>query len=413
MRVRGAAAAAACVLLGACASAPTASPEVTRAGPAGGSLFIAGGGALDTALIARFVELAGGTDARIVIVPTAGLDETFPPSWPGYRLFAQAGVRDVRVLHTRDRAEADSEHFTAPLRMATGVWLTGGRQWRLTDVYLGTRTQREIENVMRRGGVVGGTSAGASVQASYMVRGAPESNTIMMAPGRDTGFGLLPDAAVDQHLTARGRQEDMLEVVDRHPALLGIGIDEGTAVVVTGDRAGIIGRGRVAFYNAADRDSLQYYFLQPGDTFDLATRSTVSGRRIPPRAVRDEAEVIRVVERLFDAMRTRDTSTIRTLLHERIRILVPLEQDGSTRLRVSTADDFIEQVALSPRRFDERAIRPIVRIDGPLASVWTHYEFLLDSEFSHCGTDSFQLLRPGDSWIITALAYTIRRDGCR
>jgi cyanophycinase len=395
-----------------CASAPHAAPAPTRAGPQNGTLFIAGGGPLDADLLARFVQLAGGADARIVIIPTAGTEDTFSDTWPGLRIFESAGAGSVTVLHTRDRGVADSDAFVEPLRSATAVWLPGGRQWRLTDVYLGTRTQRELLALLDRGGVVGGTSAGASVQASFMVRGAPESNTVMIAPGRETGFGLLRDAAVDQHLTARGRQDDMLAVIARHPALLGIGIDESTALIVTGDRAEVAGRGRVAFYNTADRDSLAYYFLGAGGIFDLAARRTLRGTRIEPQTVRDEAAVIAVVNRLFDAMRSRDTATIRSLTHPELRLFVPIETAQGTTVRVSTVNDFIGQVARSAERLDERAIRPVARVDGPLATVWTYYEFVRGSEFSHCGTDAFQFARTGDGWVITALSYTVRRDGC-
>jgi cyanophycinase len=401
-------------LLAGCATAalPVAETPTTRAGPAAGSLFIAGGGALDADLLARFVELAGGSGARIVVIPTAGLEDSFPASWPGLRLFRSAGVHSVSVLHTRSRDVADSEAFVAPLRQATGVWLPGGRQWRLTDVYLGTRTQHELLALLERGGVVGGTSAGASVQASYMVRGAPESNAIMMAPGRDRGFGLLRDAAIDQHLTARGRQDDMLGVIEQYPALLGIGIDEGTALVVRGDRAEIAGRGRVAFYNAADRESLDYYFLTDGGVFDLSTRRTIAGARVTPQTVRDEAEVVAVVNRLFDAMRGRDTAAIRDMTHPQMRIFVPAEQQGRMHVIVRTVDEFIAQVASSTERLDERAIQPVARVDGDIASVWTYYEFVLGSTFSHCGTDAFHFVRADHGWIITALSYTVRRDQC-
>ena len=99
---------------------------------------------------------------------------------------------------------ADTEAFAAPLKTARGVWFAGGRQWRLVDAYMGTRTQREIEAVLARGGVVGGCSAGATIQGSYLVRGAREGNQIMMAKGYEEGFGYLRGVAIDQHLLASG-----------------------------------------------------------------------------------------------------------------------------------------------------------------------------------------------------------------
>ena len=109
---------------------------------------------------------------------------------------------------------------------------------------MGTRTQREIEGVLARGGVVGGSSAGATIQGSYLVRGAREGNQIMMAKGYEEGFGYLRGVAIDQHLLVRGRQDDLVEVIKAKPELLGIGLDEPTAIVVKGDRFLVVGQSR-------------------------------------------------------------------------------------------------------------------------------------------------------------------------
>jgi cyanophycinase len=276
----------------ACAGHATSQPApeaATAVGPQTGTLIIAGGGRLGPEILDRFVALAGGAAARIVIIPTAGEQDTFPDDWSGYQQFRTMGVQELTVLHTRDPRTANRTDFVAPLQRATGVWFPGGRQWRLADAYLGTRTVRELFALLDRGGVVGGTSAGASIQPSYMVRGAPEGNHIMMALGHEEGFGFLREVAVDQHLLARNRQNDLLSVIETHPRLLGIGIDEGTAILVRGDRAEVIGRSRVAFYNASDANGAAYYFLEPGDAFDLARRRTLSGQRIPPETAHQSA----------------------------------------------------------------------------------------------------------------------------
>lgn len=245
----------------------------TAVGPSRGALVVVGGGRIGQDIIDRYIELAGGREkARIVVIPTAGEGDAYPPDWAGVRMFRDAGVKNVTVLHTRDRKVADSESFVAPLRKATGVWFAGGRQWRLVDAYLGTRTHRELDRLLARGGVIGGTSAGASIQASYMVRGARSGNTIVMAPGYETGFGFLRNAAVDQHLLARNRQDDLLQVIARYPHLLGIGLDEGTAIIVRGDTAEVIGRSKAAFYNTDQANPRVYFFLANGDRFDLAAR---------------------------------------------------------------------------------------------------------------------------------------------
>ena len=252
-------------------------PEEIRVGPTHGTLVVVGGGTLGPEIIRRFVEAAGGSSARIVVIPTAGEQDTFPADWSGLRPFRSAGAKSVTLLHTRDPKIADTDEFVAPLRNATGVWIPGGRQWRLADSYLNTRTLNELHALLERGGAIGGTSAGASVQASYMMRGAREGNTVVMAPGYEQGFGFLRDAAVDQHLSARNRQRDMLQVVERYPKLLGIGLDEGTAIVVRGDTAEIIGKDRVAFYNTEPGKPNRFFWLKPGDRFELNRRVVLLG----------------------------------------------------------------------------------------------------------------------------------------
>ena len=246
-------------------------------GPDRGSLLVVGGGELGVEIRRSFLEMAGGAEAPLVVIPTAGEGQDYGDDHPDAKLWRAAGFRDVKVLHTRDRAMAERESFAAPLTRARAVWFSGGRQWRLVDSYMGTRTQREIEGVLARGGVIGGSSAGATIQGSYLVRGAREGNTIMMAPGYEKGFGYLKNVAIDQHLLKRKREKDLVPVVTKHPELLGIGIDESTAVVVKGDRFEVIGASKVAIYEhgaAARGDG--FYFLNPGDGFDLRERRKVA-----------------------------------------------------------------------------------------------------------------------------------------
>lgn len=250
-------------------------PEWTapRVGPADGALLIAGGGPLGPEIWGRFLELAGGPDGRIVVIPTAGTEEAFPSDWSGLQGLRAAGALNLTVLHTRDRDEANSDEFARTIREATGVWFPGGRQWRLVDAYLGTRVHEELFRLLERGGVIGGTSAGASIQASFLVRGDPATNAILVSPEYQVGFGFLSEAAVDQHLLARNRQEDLWEVLEAHPELLGIGLDEGTAIVVTGDRAEVIGSSRVVIYDASG-PGRESWSLGPGEVLDLGRRSS-------------------------------------------------------------------------------------------------------------------------------------------
>ena len=243
--------------------AAAAEPHV---GPPQGTLFIVGGGDM-AKLWPEFLELAGGREAPIVVIPTA--NETIEVDGRSAVALRALGARQVTQLHTRDPKIADTEEFVAPLRTARAIWITGGRQWRLADAYLGTRTLREIFAVLGRGGVVGGSSAGASIQASYMVRGSPDGNTVMMAPGHERGFALLRDSAIDQHVNTRGRADDLRPVLQAHPTLLGIALDEATAIVVTGDRCRVVGAGGVRFFATPEAVPV---VLSAGARYDLAKR---------------------------------------------------------------------------------------------------------------------------------------------
>ncbi len=246
-------------------------------GPTNGSLVIVGGGLKDTNIINRFIELAGGPASPIVVIPTANEAEQFGEDLAFLTTLRELGATNLTVLHTRDRKEADTEAFVRPLQNARGVWIGGGRQWRLVDSYLHTRTQTELGRLLQRGGVIGGTSAGCSIQASYLVRGARAGNRIMMAPGYEEGFGLLRHTALDQHLLTRGRTNDLIAVVRRFPDLLGIGIDEDTAIIVRGDHFDVIGASKVAIYDPHRTNDLSpYYFLHAGDGFNLQTREQES-----------------------------------------------------------------------------------------------------------------------------------------
>lgn len=250
--------------------APAAHATPLVRGPDAGALIIAGGGELGPEIVGRFITLAGGPNADIVVIPTAGGAAGYGPDCTCLKMFRALGATHLTVLHTTDRAQADSAAFIEPLKHARGVWFVGGRQWRLVDSYLGTRAEAEIKNLLARGGVVGGTSAGASIQASYLVRGARAGNTLMMAPGYEQGFGLIHDAAIDQHVTTRHREADLDAVVAVHPDVLGIGIDQSTAIEVRRDAFTVIGPGHVFIHDGRTQpDGKHYYLLQAGERFDL------------------------------------------------------------------------------------------------------------------------------------------------
>jgi len=182
------------------------------------------------------------------------------------------GIKSITILHTTNRKIANSEDFVKPLRSAQGVWISGGNAGRLSEAYLDTLTQRELEAVLRRGGVIGGNSAGAIIQGSYTIRGNP-NKPVLMAKGSERGFAFMRSVAVNPHLSEAMRQNELVTIVDVHPKLLGIGIDEKAAIVVTGDRIKVIGKGRVAIYDNTKHGGNWYYWLENGDKFNMRTRA--------------------------------------------------------------------------------------------------------------------------------------------
>jgi cyanophycinase len=166
----------------------------------------------------------------------------------------------------------------APLRKATGIWFRGGRQWKLADAYMNTLTQKEFTAVLSRGGVIAGTSAGATIIGSFMVRGDTKGNSIMIGD-HIMGFDFMHHVAIDQHHLKRNRIFDMIGVIKLHPDLLGIGIDESTAIVVQQDLFEVIGASYVAIYdidqiNGQSKGPREQNssFLSKGQKFDLKIR---------------------------------------------------------------------------------------------------------------------------------------------
>jgi cyanophycinase len=263
---------------------PVAAQEAPEYGPAKGTLVIVGGGSMDgTGIVEKFIELAGGPDKMFVIVPTAGGNKNQDGTIREYKeaeviaSWLKRGLKNVKMLHTHDPKVADTEAFAAVLREAHAVWFNGGRQWNIVDSYANTLTFREFHKVLERGGVIGGSSAGATIQGDYLVRGAVAGPQIMMTPEpeHEKGFAFLRRSAIDQHINTRNRWDDLIPVIQKYPNLLGIGLSEGTAIIVTGDRFEVMGKWKVSIH---DNTRLYqpwekpYFVLSPGDVYSMKTR---------------------------------------------------------------------------------------------------------------------------------------------
>jgi cyanophycinase len=234
-----------------------------------GTVILHGGGNVSSNVRDLFVELAGGKDAQLLVIPTADPDT---PEDPGrLDLWRSRNPATVALLHASSRDRAAAEEFAAPLKRATGVWISGGRQGTLSAIYLGTPVERELAALLKRGGVIGGTSAGAAIQSKVMVvRGEAW-----------IGFDLVPNAVIDQHFVARNRQERLWRVLEAHPQRIGIGVDEDTAAIICGDQLKVLGESTVSIcVTAHGSQSRRFEQLKTGDQFDLKSlRSEVADRK--------------------------------------------------------------------------------------------------------------------------------------
>jgi cyanophycinase len=264
----------------------------TRHGPEKGTLIIIGGGTVTPEIWNKFVELAGGKEkAKLVVVTAAAGDSAALSLSAVESLKKNTGVTKVTLLHTKNLKEANSEAFIAPLREATGIYFIGGRQWRIADSYLNTLTHQAFQEVLERGGVIAGSSAGASIQGSFLWRGDTKGPHILVGD-HTQGLGFLKNSAIDQHLLRRNRQFDLVDFIKHSPELIGIGLDESTAVIVQKDILEVLGKSYVAIYdyntiigngekhtvnqqevNTASNGS--FFFLSNGQKYDLQNRKVI------------------------------------------------------------------------------------------------------------------------------------------
>ncbi len=268
-------------------AAQVAAEQAPEYGPPNGTLLIAGGGVRDAVIYERFIELGGGAeDGRFIIVPTAGGNYGGDGDVRDYnedqvlRGWRARGVQNVSMLHTHDPAVADTEAFVADLKQATAVWFNGGRQWNIVDSYAGTRTYDEFHKVLERGGVVGGSSAGATILGEYLVRGDTRGSGIVMTDeeNHQLGFEFIRKVAIDQHINTRNRWDHIIPLIEQQPHLLGIGLSEDTAIIVTGDKFEVMGDWMVAVHDntrAYQPWEKPYFVLAPGDMYDMRARRIV------------------------------------------------------------------------------------------------------------------------------------------
>ncbi|MCX2477819.1 cyanophycinase [Pedobacter sp. MC2016-15] len=261
--------------------------SVTKHGPERGSLLIIGGNVGETPSVwNKFVSLAGGRDKAKIVVVTAAVGDSAAYDQKDIELIKKiTGIKSVTLLHTGSLSEANSERFIKPIQQATGVYFLGGRQWRIADAYLNTLTHQAFNDVLKRGGVIAGSSAGASIQGSFLWRGDTSGPDILVGD-HTQGLGFLKNSAIDQHLLKRNRQFDLVDFIRSSPKLIGIGLDEATAVVVQKDTLEVVGKSYVAIYDhdTIVKKNIPFVLLQSGQSYDLKNRKIIAPVKTPKTA---------------------------------------------------------------------------------------------------------------------------------
>lgn len=246
------------------------------------------GGAAGPGLLGRFVELAGGAAARIVVIATAS--STPDTTEAEHRdAFSELGAGRVRALRIDARADANAAGVEPVLREATGVFFTGGDQERITTVIGGTATDSILQSLVAAGTVVlAGTSAGAAMMSGTMIAEGDGRGVNRASVRTGPGLEFLPGVLIDQHFAERGRVNRLLSAVALYPHELGLGIDEDTAILTDGDRFEVLGSGAVTVVDAGAAQDIRVpsqgpitlvgariHVLPAGHTFHLTGRRPV------------------------------------------------------------------------------------------------------------------------------------------
>jgi cyanophycinase len=207
------------------------------------------------------MALAGGKAARLVVIPTASNAADRKEEEEGYlEPWRKYSPASLTLLHTRSRAQADLASFVKPIAEATAVWFSGGDQVKLVAPYRGTAVEREFKALLKRGGVIGGTSAGAAVMSDVMIEGGNPKADV------GHGFGFVTNAICDQHFLRRSRINRLLGVLADRPHLIGLGIDEGTAFVIEGEKWSVVGRSFVMACEVGNNGKpVRFEFFSDGD----------------------------------------------------------------------------------------------------------------------------------------------------
>jgi len=327
-------------------------PATPRPGqPRTGHLLIIGGAEdklRQRQILARFVSLAGGADARVVVISTASsLGDEATDLYVS--LFRGMGITDARGMRPLVRDDANDRRLVAQLEDATAIFMTGGNQLRLSSVIGGTLLGRAIIDRHRHGAVVAGTSAGASAIASHMVAfGTSGATPKQRMTQMSAGLGLLPGVLIDQHFEQRNRFGRLLALIAQSPALLGMGIDEDTAALVSPKGIlEVLGKGSVTILDPAriQTDAYEVKRHRPIMVSGVVLHSLPSGYRFDIRRRRLMAPLRPV------SATDREIASLQAATNRTRRLIRSIAAEGAD----DTAPDRARRRALRARRMDEEA----------------------------------------------------------
>lgn len=274
--------------------------EASQTSQTRGPLVIIGGAEDregECVVLREFVRRAGGVQARIVVLTAA----TSKPREVGddyIRVFDRIGAEDVKVVDTDHREDADRQEAVEKIEQATGIFFTGGDQARIIELVKGSRVDKAIRARHAQGAVIGGTSAGAAMMPDTMIiEGDSATNPRVDVVDMGPGMGFLPGIAVDQHFAQRGRLGRLIAALVQQPAILGIGIDENTAVIVDGDEFEVVGQNAITVVDESEathnnlqgllRDEglavcgVKLHILPHGYRFNMKTRQPIVPGELP------------------------------------------------------------------------------------------------------------------------------------
>ena len=248
-----------------------------KAGATGGAVMLCGGGELSDEIYDEFVRMAGGRKARIILIPSAHPYDSLEQMMERFSIWNRYDILSFDFLDTDDPEEANDADFVAPLERATGVWIAGGAQSRLLDRYQGRKVESALKRVVDRGGIVAGFSAGASVLTCVSVKGGTPSEATLVK-----GFGLINQAVVDTHFSQRARHTRMLKILDENPELIGIGVDETSALIICQDRFRALGDAKITIaISRGENRATVIYRLRNGEEADLTLVGSPFGTGSP------------------------------------------------------------------------------------------------------------------------------------